>query len=68
MPDEMLAHKFPCGEQSCYEDANYEYYTVMALGDVYVIPVCYEHAMVINVWVERLESILEKAKKAGFDD
>jgi len=65
MPDEMQAFNFPCGETDCPEDANYELHIEAALGDEFVMPICYEHAMIMNIWIEKLSIILQRAQKAG---
>lgn len=65
MPEEMIEYHFPCGETACPEDANYELHIDMLLGVEFVMPICFEHAMISDTWIERLAKILKQAEKQG---
>jgi len=58
MIDEIKAFEFPCGETECVEQADYVIHIETVMGDDYEMPACYEHAMTMNVWVEKLTEIL----------
>jgi hypothetical protein len=66
MKDEMKLYQFPCGETECYELANYELHIETVLHDSFVMPICYEHAMIVNTWVEKLTDIMHEAKKLNY--